>query len=53
MHGTFKSVIILFDDKTAIISSLKELSGVMLQSQEIHDTMLALFEGLWVNSEKY
>jgi sugar-specific transcriptional regulator TrmB len=53
MHGKFKSVIILFDDKVAIISSLKELSAVLLQSQELHETMQAIFEGLWVGSSKY
>ncbi len=53
MHGKFRSVIILFDDKTAFISSLKELSAVLVQSKEHYETMLAMFEGLWVNSKEY
>ena len=53
MHGRFKTVMILFDDKTALISSLKELSAILIQSQELHDTFSAIFEGLWLGSEKY
>lgn len=53
MHGRFKSVIIIFDDKVAFISSLKELSAIMIQSEEIKNTMTAMFEGLWVNSVDY
>jgi hypothetical protein len=52
MHGKFKSVIIIFDDKIAIISSIKELTAILIQSQEIHDTFLAMFEGLWESSSK-
>jgi sugar-specific transcriptional regulator TrmB len=53
MYGKFKSVILLFDDKLALIPSLKEKTAVMIQSQEIHETMLAMFEGLWANSKLY
>ncbi|KKR03603.1 MAG: hypothetical protein UT32_C0047G0003 [Parcubacteria group bacterium GW2011_GWC2_39_14] len=53
MRGKFQSVIILFDDKVAFISSLKELSAVLIQSQELHNTMAALFEGLWSISKDY
>lgn len=53
MHGKFKSVIIVFDNKVAIISSLKELTAVLIQSNEIHDTMEALFEGLWSVASPY
>jgi HTH-type transcriptional regulator, sugar sensing transcriptional regulator len=53
MHGKFKSVIIIFDDKVAIISSLKELSAILIQSKEVHDSMLAMFEGIWQNSKEY
>ncbi|MFA5358720.1 MAG: helix-turn-helix domain-containing protein [Patescibacteria group bacterium] len=47
MYGKFSSVIDIYDDKVLIISSLKELSAVLIQSKEFHDTMLAIFEGLW------
>jgi len=47
MHGKFSSVICLYDDKVLVISSLKELSAVIIQSQEFHDTMAAVYEGLW------
>ena len=53
MHGKFQSVIIIFDDKVAFISSLKELSAILIQSKEIHDTSLAMFEGLWSVSQEY
>jgi sugar-specific transcriptional regulator TrmB len=53
MHGKFKSVIILFDDKVAMISSLNELSAVLVQSEELHETMQAIFEGLWAGSSEY
>jgi HTH-type transcriptional regulator, sugar sensing transcriptional regulator len=52
MYGKFRSVIIIFDDKVAIISSLKNLSAILIQSEEIKQTMSALFEGLWKFSEK-
>lgn len=53
MFGKFKSVLILFDDKAAMITSLKELSAVLIQSKEVHDTLTAMFEGLWIASEPY
>ncbi|PJA45781.1 hypothetical protein CO174_01610 [Candidatus Uhrbacteria bacterium CG_4_9_14_3_um_filter_50_9] len=51
MHGSFQSVMILFDDKVAIISSYKTLSAVLIQSQEVHGLMQAMFEGLWSASD--
>lgn len=53
MQGKFGSVFILFDDKVAIISSLNELSAILIQSQEIHNTMAVMFEGLWLTAEPY
>lgn len=47
MHGQFDSVVILFDDKVAIISSLKELSAILITSKEINKLFSAMFEGLW------
>jgi len=52
MNGRFRSVIIIFDDKVAMITSLKELSGVLIQSQDIHRTFSAIFDGLWSVSKK-
>jgi len=51
MHGKFKSVINIFDDKVAIISSLQEKSAIIIQSQEFKETMSAIFEGLWLTSK--
>lgn len=53
MHGKFPAVVILFDDKIAMISSAKEPSGALIRSEEMHATMAALFEGLWSVSEPY
>lgn len=53
MEGHFKSVLIIFDNKVAIISSLKEKSAILITSQEIFDTFSAIFEGLWSASENY
>lgn len=53
MHGKFRTVVILFDDKTALISSLASLSAVVITSKEINDTMTAMFEGLWSASDPY
>lgn len=51
MHGRFQSVIILFDDKVAVISSLGVSSAVIIQSKEMHATMLAIFDVLWDSSK--
>lgn len=51
LRGQFQSVIIIFDDKVAFISSLKNLSAILIQSREIQETMTALFSGLWVNAK--
>jgi len=52
MHGKFKSVIIIFDDKVAFISSIKNISAILIQSREINETMQAMFKGLWVGSKE-
>jgi hypothetical protein len=46
MHGKFQSVVIVFDDKVAFISSMKNLSAVLIQSREINETLAAIFSGL-------
>jgi len=53
MHGKFKSVIILFDDKVAFISSLKQKSAVLIQSEELFRTMTAMFESIWNKAKPY
>ncbi|HTM67913.1 MAG TPA: helix-turn-helix domain-containing protein [Candidatus Binatia bacterium] len=53
MHGKFPAVIILFDDKVAMISSAKEPAGALIRSAEMHATLAAMFEGLWSVSEPY
>ena len=50
MHGKFQSVIIVFDDKVAFISSIKNFSAILIQSREIQETMSAIFTGLWINA---
>lgn len=47
MHGRFQDVLIIFDDKVAIISSLKASSAILIQSKEVHDTILAVFDALY------
>jgi len=53
MQGRFKSLIILFDDKAAIISSFEKRSAILIASKEIHDMFLAIFDGLWTLAKKY
>ncbi|NQV89915.1 helix-turn-helix domain-containing protein [Candidatus Uhrbacteria bacterium] len=52
MSGKFASVMILFDDKVALISSYKTLTAVLIRSTEIHEFMKTMFEGLWQGSEE-
>jgi sugar-specific transcriptional regulator TrmB len=52
MYGRFKSVIILFDNKVAIISSADALSAILIESTEIHALFQSMFEGLWSVSEQ-
>jgi sugar-specific transcriptional regulator TrmB len=53
MHGKFGTVIIIFDDKVLTISPLEELSAILIQSEEMRDTFLTLFNGIWAVSKKY
>lgn len=47
MTGRFSSLVILFDDATAIFPPLDESSAILIRSKEIHATFDAIFEGLW------
>jgi sugar-specific transcriptional regulator TrmB len=53
MKGAFKSLIILFDDKVAIISSYDALSAILIRSDEIRATFTAMFGMLWQGAEPY
>lgn len=50
--GKFESVVILFDDKALFISSAKQQSAVLIQSDAIVGTMRVMFEALWASSQK-
>lgn len=53
LHGQFESVIILFDQKVAIISSLRSTSAILIDSAEVHRLMQTMFNGLWEISTPY
>ncbi len=53
MQGRFQSMIILFDDKVAIISPLEKLSAALITSKEMNGMFTAMFDGIWEISEKY
>jgi sugar-specific transcriptional regulator TrmB len=53
MNGKFKSVIIIYDNKVAIISSYKSLFAILIESDEVNATTKAMFEGLWALSQPY
>jgi len=53
MAGKFKSVIILFDDKVAFISSLKGKHALLIQSEELFKTMTVMFESIWNKAKPY
>jgi len=53
MHDRFEPVLILFDQKVAIISSVRAMSAILIDSTEIYRLMSAVFEGLWSMSEPY
>ena len=53
MHGKFKSMMILFDDKIAIFSSYEKLSAILIRSKELHTMFQSIFDGLWEFSEQY
>lgn len=53
MHGKFRSMLILFDDKVAIFSSFEMHSATLITSKELHGMFSAMFEALWEFSEAY
>lgn len=53
MQGRFNSMIILFDDKIAIIAPFSKLSAILITSKELKNMFTALFGTIWSISEKY
>ena len=53
MHGKFKSMMILFDDKIAIFSSYDKLSAILITSKDLYTMFQAMFDGLWESSKQY
>jgi HTH-type transcriptional regulator, sugar sensing transcriptional regulator len=53
VHGQFTATTILFDNKVAIITSLKEQSAILIESNELSGLFKALFEALWQVSLPY
>jgi sugar-specific transcriptional regulator TrmB len=47
MQGRFQSMMLLFDDKVAIISPLEKLSAILITSQETKEMFLAMFDAIW------
>ena len=53
MKGAFRSSIFLNDNKVLYVSSLKNSYCICITSKEHHDTLQALFDGLWVSSKAH
>lgn len=53
MKGQFDSTIIIFDNKIAMITTMKEQSAVLIESDELTKMFTAMFEGLWASSTPY
>lgn len=53
MAGRFTSMIILFDDKVALIPPLTHESAILLSGKDVHDVFLAMFDALWESSKPY
>jgi len=53
MHEKFRSTVFLYDDKVMYISSLKNAYVLLVQSQEHHELMKAMYDGLWEASRAH
>jgi sugar-specific transcriptional regulator TrmB len=51
-RNRFKSVIIIFDNKALFITSAEKEAAILVESEEITETLKVLFEALWQLSEK-
>lgn len=47
MEGKFKSSIIIFDDKTLIVSSYKQQFATLISSKETAQTFALMFDAIW------
>jgi sugar-specific transcriptional regulator TrmB len=45
--------IVIFDDSVGIMTLKGKLLGVLIQSKEVHDSMLSIFNLLWEHSDKH
>ncbi len=53
LQGTFRAVMIIFDDSVMYITSLGEKSAVLITSKELAEMMRAMFNGLWLAAKPY
>ncbi|MFA6424071.1 MAG: helix-turn-helix domain-containing protein [Candidatus Magasanikbacteria bacterium] len=53
MNEKFFSVVYLFDRKVVFVSSVNELSAILIQSEDVYSTIQAMFDTLWNISEPY
>jgi len=51
--GKFQSVVIIFDDYIAFISSIKGSESLLVRSQEFSTTMAVMFDALWDQSQDF
>lgn len=51
--GKFASIILLFDDKIALIHPAPAPSAHLIRSIDIHRLLLAIFDGIWEIAEPY
>ncbi len=53
MVGRFESIVIIFDNKVAIIGPYSEMSAIVIESAEVVSMMQGLFEVIWAISTPY
>lgn len=53
MQGKFKSMIIMFDNKVAIIGPWEQQSAILIISEEVTQMFEVLFEAIWSVSKEY
>lgn len=52
MYDKFRTTIFLYDDKVMYISSIENAYVLLVQSQEHHECLKAMYEGLWAASDE-
>jgi sugar-specific transcriptional regulator TrmB len=53
MRGTFESILIIFDNKVALIGPYSQMSAVVIESSEVATMFRALFATIWDVSTPY